>query len=347
MNYESQQPPTRVILEQGSIWSRWGTRIAWIITGFAVLSALASAGAHSQYFQKGTKVLEEYHSLSKDALNKVAVVEVAGTIMGGNGFTRWQLDRIADDPDVKAIVLRIDSPGGTVSGSDEIHYRIGELVKDRELPVVVSMGSMAASGGYYIAMANGGRDDVIFAEPSTITGSIGVIIPHFDFSKLIKKFDIEDDSIASGVLKEMLSPTKDRTPELAEKERKILQSLVDEMFGRFKAIVKEGRPKLDDEQLSAVATGQIFTAAQAKQSGLIDKVGFIEDAIERAIELAGLTEDSTRVVKYSRPKGVLDELLGGSSVGARQTTALEALAEWTTPRAWYLCSWWPALITNR
>ena len=132
-----------------------------------------------------------------------------------------------------------------------------------------------------------------------------------------------------------------------EKERKILQSLVDEMFGRFKAIVKEGRPKLDDEQLSAVATGQIFTAAQAKQSGLIDKVGFIEDAIERAIELAGLTEDSTRVVKYSRPKGVLDELLGGSSVGARQTTALEALAEWTTPRAWYLCSWWPALITNR
>jgi protease-4 len=308
---------------------------------------LASSGAHSQYFQKGTKVLEEYHSLSKNALQKVAVVEIAGTIMGGNGFARWQLDRIADDPDVKAIVLRIDSPGGTVSGSDEIHYRIGELASERNLPVVVSMGSMAASGGYYIAMANGGADDVIFAEPATITGSIGVIIPHFDFSKLIKKFDIEDDSISSGVLKEMLSPTKDRTPELAEKERKILQSLVDEMFGRFKAIVKDGRPKLDDEQLSLVTTGQIFTADQAKQAGLVDKIGFIEDAIERAMELAGLTEASTRVVKYSRPKGILDDLIGGSSVGARQTTALEALAEWTTPRAWYLCSWWPALIQNR
>jgi protease-4 len=243
-------------------------------------------------------------------------------------------------------VLRIDSPGGTVSGSDELHYRITRLAKERNLPIVVSMGGIAASGGYYIAMANGGRDDVIFAEPATLTGSIGVIIPHFDLSKFVKKFDIEDDSITSGPLKEMLSPTKDRTPELEERERKILQSLVDEMFSRFKEIVKQGRPKLDDEKLAAVTTGQIFTAEQARAAGLVDRVGFIEDAVDRAVELAGLTKDSARVVKYTKPKGLLDELLGGSAPGARQVTILEAVAEWTTPRAWYLCSWWPALITS-
>lgn len=346
MQADSPQPPTRVILEQGSPWSRWGTRAAWLIAGFAVLSALASAGANAQYFQKGTKVVEQYHSLSKTAPAKVAVVDISGPIMGGSGFSRSQIDHIADDEDVKAIVLRIDSPGGTVSGSDEIHYRISELAKSRNLPVVVSMGGIAASGGYYIAMANGGRDDVIFAEPATLTGSIGVIIPHFDLSKLVKKFDIEDDSITSGPLKEMLSPTKDRTPELEERERKILQSLVDEMFARFKAIVKQGRPKLDDDKLAAVTTGQIFTAEQAQEAGLVDRIGFIEDAVDRAVELAGLTNDSARVVKYSKPKGLLDELLGGNAPSTRQVTILEAVAEWTTPRAWYLCSWWPALITS-
>jgi protease-4 len=340
------QPPTRVILEQGSLWGRWGTRLAWLIAGIAVLAALASAGANATYFQQDARVVERHHSLSKTAPSKVAVVDISGAIMGGGGFVRSQLDRIADDESVKALVLRIDSPGGTVSGSDEIHYRIGELAKRRGLPVVVSMGGIAASGGYYIAMANGGRDDVIFAEPATLTGSIGVIIPHFDLSKLVKKFDIEDDSITSGPLKEMLSPTKDRTPELEARERKILQALVDEMFARFKQIVRQGRPKLDDAGLEAVTTGQIFTAEQAREAGLVDRIGFIEDAVGRAVELAGLTKETARVIKYAKPRGLLDEVLGGEAAGARQMTVLEAVAEWTTPRAWYLCSWWPALITN-
>jgi protease-4 len=347
MTLDPSSPPTRVILEQASPWSRWSVRIAWTIAGVAVLAALASAGANAQYFQKDSKVVEQFHSLSKTAAGKVAVVDISGPIMGGSGFPRSQLDHIAGDDDVKAIVLRIDSPGGTVSGSDEIHYRINEVVKKREIPVVVSMGGIAASGGYYIAMANGGRDNVIFAEPATLTGSIGVIIPHFDFSQLMKRLDIEDDSIASGPLKEMLSPTKQRTPELEQRERKVLQSLVDEMFVRFKEIVKQGRPKLDDAKLAAVTTGQIFTAQQAREAGLIDTIGFVEDAIDRAVELAGLTKDTARVVKYTKPKGLVDELLGGNAPGARAMTPLEAFAEWTAPRAWYLCSWWPALIANR
>jgi protease-4 len=343
MEIERQPPPTRVILEHASPWGRWGTRIAWIVAGVSLLAALGSAGAFAQYFQRDGRVVEKYHSLSKSAPAKVAIVTLAGAIMGGDGFIRSQLDHVAEDESVKAIVLRVDSPGGTVSGSDEIHHRLGQLATKRDLPVVVSMGGIAASGGYYVAMANGGRDDVIFAEPATLTGSIGVIIPHFDLSKMLKRFDVRDDSVASGPLKEMLSPTKDRTPELADRERRLLKSLVDDMFVRFKEIVRAGRPKLDADAVDKVATGQIFTAQQAKEAGLVDRIGFLEDAVDRAVELAGLTATTARVVKYSKPKGLLDEVLGGDgSAGSR--VSLEAFAELTTPRAWYLCSWWPALV---
>jgi protease-4 len=351
MTFEQPPLPTRVILEQGGMWGRWGSWVAWSIAGVSVLAALGSAGAAAQYFQRDARVVEKYHSLSKVAPAKVAIIDVAGAIMGGSGFARAQIDRIADDESVKAIVLRVDSPGGTVSGSDELHYRLSSLLERRGLPVVVSMGGIAASGGYYLAMANGGREDVIFAEPATLTGSIGVIIPHFDVSKLLRKLDIEDDSIASGPLKEMLSATKERTPELAERERKLLQGLVDEMFARFKQIVKQGRPKLDDEKLAAVATGQIFTAQQALDAGLVDRIGFLEDAVKRAVELAGLTEDSVRVVRYSKPRGLLKDVLDGDfsaesrALGGRGV--MDAFAEWTAPRAWYLCSWWPALVSSR
>ena len=347
MEIESRQLPTRVILEHASPWGRWSTwstRAAWIIAGMAVLSAIGSAGAFSQYFQRDSRVVEKYHSLSKSAAGKVAILSVTGAILGGDGFVRAQLDQIAEDEAVKAIVLRVDSPGGTVSGSDEIHHRLATLAEKRDIPVVVSMGGLAASGGYYVAMANRAADDVIYAEPATLTGSIGVIIPHFDVSQALRKYDIRDDSIASGPLKEMLSPTKDRTPELAEKERKLLQELVNDMFRRFKEIVKAGRPKLDEAAVDKVATGQVFTARQALEAGLVDKIGFLEDAIGRAVELAGLTAETARAVKYSKPKGLLDEVLGGASPTGR--IDLAAIVEFSTPRGWYLCSWLPALVQS-
>ena len=347
MEIESRQLPTRVILEHASPWGRWSTwstRAAWIIAGMAVLSAIGSAGAFSQYFQRDSRVVEKYHSLSKTAAGKVAILSVTGAILGGDGFVRAQLDQIAEDEAVKAIVLRVDSPGGTVSGSDEIHHRLATLAEKRDIPVVVSMGGLAASGGYYVAMANRAADDVIYAEPATLTGSIGVIIPHFDVSQALRKYDIRDDSIASGPLKEMLSPTKDRTPELAEKERKLLQELVNDMFRRFKEIVKAGRPKLDEAAVDKVATGQVFTARQALEAGLVDKIGFLEDAIGRADELAGLTAETARAVKYSKPKGLLDEVLGGASPTGR--IDLAAIVEFSTPRGWYLCSWLPALVQS-
>ena len=178
-----------------------------------------------------------------------------------------------------------------------------------------------------------------------------MIIPHYDVSRLLEKFDVADDSVSSGPLKEMLSPTKSRTPELAERERGVLQGLVDEMFLRFKQIVRQGRPKLDDERIDRVTTGQIFTAQQAVDLGLVDRIGFLEDAVKRAVELAGLTDDSVRVVRYSRPRGLLPDILDGDLSarvhGPLDRGGLAAFADLTTPRAWYLCSWWPALVISR
>ena len=338
---------SNTVLAQPRSWDRWRGRLAWIITGISVVVAAVALGANAEYFQTNPKVIEQYHSMANKATNKIAIVEIRGAIMGGEGFARHQLDQVKADESVRAIVLRIDSPGGTVSGSDELHYRLKKLAAERNLPVVVSMGSIAASGGDYVAMANGGQDDTIFAEPSTITGSIGVIIPHFDFSQLLKRFDVTDDSITSGPLKEMLSVTKNRSPELAKKERAVVQDLVDEMFTRFKDIVRKGRPKIDDKTIDAVTTGQVFTANQAITFGLIDKIGFLEDAIARAVVLADLqdNQDSVRVIQYKKPQGLLDELFGGASQ-ARSFNNLEMLVEWTTPRAWYLCSWWPVITTS-
>ena len=338
---------SNTVLAQPRSWDRWRGRLAWIITGISVVVAAVALGANAEYFQTNPKVIEQYHSMANKATNKIAIVEIRGAIMGGEGFARHQLDQVKADESVRAIVLRIDSPGGTVSGSDELHYRLEKLAAERNLPVVVSMGSIAASGGYYVAMANGGEDDIIFAEPSTITGSIGVIIPHFDFSQLLKRFDVTDDSITSGPLKEMLSVTKSRSTELAKKERAVVQDLVDEMFTRFKDIVRKGRPKIDDKTIDAVTTGQVFTANQAITFGLIDKIGFLEDAIARAVVLADLqdNQDSVRVIQYKKPQGLLDELFGGASQ-ARSFNNLEMLVEWTTPRAWYLCSWWPVITTS-
>lgn len=184
------------------------------------------------------------------------------------------------------------------------------MAMKRKLPVVVSMGSIAASGGYYISMANGGQDDVIFAEPSTLTGSIGVIIPHYDFSKLMKRLEIDDDSVSSGPLKEMLSPTKQRAPELAERERKVLQALVDQMFVRFKDIILKGRPKLDQAKLDELATGQIYTSQQAARRWPHRSHWIFRRCRYRAVELAGLTAQTARVIRYSRPRGLLDDILG-------------------------------------
>ena len=134
----------------------------------------------------------------------MAIISVEGVILEAeDGFVKRQIDRVMDDKNVKAVVLRVDSPGGSVSGSDYIYHHLRNMLEKRKIPMVVSMGSIAASGGYYVSMAVGHEPDTIFAEPTAFTGSIGVIIPHYELAGLMEKIGAKEDTIISNPLKGM------------------------------------------------------------------------------------------------------------------------------------------------
>jgi protease-4 len=346
-------PTTQIILQQPTAFGRYGKFLLFLLV-IAVLTIVGQSASYRSYFTPPDAPIEKYHSLSKDATDKIAIIKIEGTILDAEGFIKKQIDRVREDNDVKAVVLRIDSPGGTVTASDFLYHQIRKLAKDRgtkndEFPIVVSMGGLCASGGYYIAMAAGGRDDVIFAEPSTWTGSIGVVIPHFDFSQLLADWKVEDDSIVSHKYKLMGSPTRQLSPEEKEEERKLLQELVDQSFQRFKEIVLSGRPKLkeDEDALKTATTGRIFSAQQALDLKLVDKLVFLDAAIRRAAELAGRDPSALRCVQYEEPPGVIQMLIGAES-GMRPAGKLDlsAMLDLTAPRAFYLCSWLPSILSN-
>lgn len=341
-----QSGPIHVVIDQPrSRFGAFGRRFLWVVLGLSILMNLSLYGAYHSYYNDEQGILEQYHSLSKYASDKIAIISVEGTIMGGEGYVKHQIDRVREDENVKAIVLRVDSPGGTVTGSDYIYHHLKDLAKERNLPLVVSMGSMAASGGYYVSMAAGDHDKIIYAEPTCWTGSIGVIIPHYDVSGLLEKWSVADDSIASGPLKQMGSPTRLLSPEARIEERQVLKELVDTSFAGFKELVLSNRGKLRDNAKAqeSVFTGRIFTAKQAQENGLVDELGFIEDAIDRAVTLAGLNKGDVRVVKYKKPGGVFAELLGESPIKQRGSLDLSALVDLTAPRAYYLCTMLPGL----
>jgi protease-4 len=337
---EPSRGPIRVVIEPPRFsWIGRGLRLTLTIgLIFLVLAAIGSLVSDD------SSLSEEWHSLSKTASDKVAIVTVKGTIFGEEGFIKDQIDRVREDDDVKAIVLRVDSPGGTVTGSDFIYHHLKKLVRDQQIPLVVSMGGIAASGGYYVAMAAGDTENTIYAEPTTWTGSIGVIIPHYNVAKLLERWDIEDDSVASNPLKMMGSPTREFPEPIRAEEQKILEGLVQSSFDDFKKIVLDSRPALreDQDKQEVVFTGRIFTAKQAQENLLVDRLGFIEDAIERAIELASLDKSEVQVVKYRQPVGTMEMLLFGSQ-GRAAKIDLASLADAMAPRAYYLCTWMPAL----
>jgi protease-4 len=346
-------PQPQIIVQQPGRRFGFLTWILLSVLGISIMANISQQAMYESYFSSGDVIEEKYVSHSRDAEDKVAVITLQGTIMAGEGFVKDQIDAVREDKSVKAIVLRIDSPGGTVTGSDYIYHHLKELIgdADRKIPMVVSMGSLCASGGYYVAMAVGEEEDRIYAEPTTWTGSIGVIIPHYDMSGLLESWNIEDDSVASHKYKQLLSMTRQRTAEETAEVRAILQDMVDQSFEGFKEIVRSGRPKFreDEEALDAVATGQVFTAKQAVENGLVDQIGFIEDAIDKAITLANLDKNQVRVVKYKRPVTGLAAVLGGSQsqAGSAWPGDLGQLLDMTAPRAYFLCTWMPAILSNR
>lgn len=336
------EPAVVVVQQPPGLFRRMVGWLGWLGVGLCLMVIVGLYSSSQDYFDTTGGIQEKYHSLSKTSRTKIAVIDISGIIMQGDGFVKRQIDRIREDANVKAVVLRIDSPGGTITGSDYLYHHLVQLRKDRELPMVVSMGSMATSGGYYIAMAVGDQEGSIYAEPTTTTGSIGVIIPHYDVTGLMEELHIKDDSIATHPRKQMLSMTRS----LTDDDRQILEQYIGHAFDRFKDIVKTGRPQFaeDSGALDKLATGEIFTAVQATESGLVDEIGFVEAAIDRAIELASLEKNNVRVVTFKKPA----TLLGAIGFGAAHTPSLglAQLLELSSPRAYYLATSLPALVSS-
>ena len=239
---------------------------------------------------KKQKILNITEHLSQPG---VAVVTVYGPITitgvqsgfsatGGSDFIIKRLDKIKNDKKIKALVLRINSPGGTIASVQEIYAKLLQL-KKRKIKIVVSMGDIAASGGYYIACAA----DKIVANPGTLTGSIGVIMESLDYSELFKKWGLHQNVIKSGKYKDIMSGHRKMT----ESERKLLQNVINDSYEQFLDIVALNR-KIPKQKLRSIADGRIFDGRLAKKSGLIDELGTYENAIDLAKKIAKLPKNA-------------------------------------------------------
>ena len=229
--------------------------------------------------------------------DKIAVVEIRGLITQSQGIIE-ELHQYNDDEGVKAIILRIDSPGGGVGPSQEIYREVLKIKSNKKKKVITSMGSVAASGGYYIASAS----DLIVANPGTITGSIGVLMEFTNIEELFRKIGIKGVVLKSGEHKDIGSPFREMTPE----EKRLIQSVIDNVHQQFIQAVADGR-KIDRLKVAQVADGRILTGEQAKQLGLVDQLGNLQDAIDTAAKMVGI--EGKPLVLYPKKKFSLLELL--------------------------------------
>lgn len=235
--------------------------------------------------------------------DRIALIRVEGVILDSQ-TTVSDLKRFAENPLVKAIVLRIDSPGGGVVPSQEIYDAVQRVRNKNNKAVVASMGTVAASGGYYIAAAT----DRIIANPGTLTGSIGVIMETANVEGLLKKIGVEGVVIKSGRFKDVGSPLRKMTDE----EQALLQSVMDDVHKQFIEAVAEGRA-LEMPAVQALADGRIFTGRQAKEAQLVDELGNLEDAIQLAADMGGI-EGEPKVVEPRRRFSVRELLESRLSV---------------------------------
>lgn len=244
---------------------------------------------------------------------------------------REELDKAGDDDDVRALVLRINSPGGTATASEVVYREIRRFKAEKQIPVVAQFMGMATSGAYYIAMAA----DRIHAHPTSVTGSIGVIFAGVNFSGLMQKLGVEDQTITGGEYKDVGSPLRPMRPE----ERAQLQGVIDDLHARFRAVVAEGRPALGPERVAELADGRIFSASQALEAGLVDAIGDLEDAIDEAERRAGLSE--SRVVSYHRPSEWRENVYSLAPRAPALQIDLGSLLG-PVPGPAFLYLWWPA-----
>ena len=256
--------------------------------------------------------LEEAVLEDNDAGNKIAVVDIDGIITSRgddqNGYNmvdvvKAQLDRARDDSKVKAVVLRVDSPGGEVLASDEIYRALVDFQKDSGKPVITSMGNLAASGGYYVSLAS----RWIVANDLTITGSIGVILHTWNYRALMDKVGLQPEVYKSGRFKDMLSG--ERNPaEIPPEEREMVQALIDETYARFQGVVEDGRDSAHQRNKSEgkaladnwkdYADGRVLSGTQAYDLGFVDERGTFQDAVSRAKKIAGI--HGANLIQYQK-----------------------------------------------
>ena len=294
--------------------------LALVLLVFLVLSVLANFGqlisglapVGSMHARTIGPRLEELLYEDNDAVNKIAMVDIDGIIssrqMDQGGYTmveliRAQLDRAREDHKVKAVILRVDSPGGEVLASDDIYRAITEFEKKSGKPVIASMGGLAASGGYYVASAS----RWIVANELTITGSIGVILHTWNYRNLMNKVGLRPEVYKSGRYKDMLSGEREPN-DIPPEERAMVQALIDQTYTRFKTVVAEGRAEAHKKNVTAgkalvdhwtnFADGRVLSGTQAYELGFVDQLGSFRDAVERAKKIAGIREAD--LVRYEQ-----------------------------------------------
>lgn len=271
--------------------NRW----LWIALGITAVFGLflvSSIIFFTLFFKDDTKLVKG---------SGIGVVEVKGLIIDSQETVK-QLHDFGLDDDVKGVVLRVDSPGGIVGPSQEIYQEVKKLAARKK--VIVSMGSVAASGGYYIAAPA----SLIYANPGTITGSIGVLMKFSNVEGLMDKIGMKSFTLKTGKFKDSGSPVRQMT----EEEKALLQAVIDSTHGQFVKAVAEGR-KLPVEQVRVIADGRIFSGEQALAIKLVDRLGSMQDAIEEAGRIAGITGEPEVIRPPKKKKLLLDMLVEESA----------------------------------
>jgi len=328
MPMQAMPPQYRMTRTKNSFWKVAGIVVMVGVIGFNLLIFAAMfGGMGGGYDPHG---LTE-HTRQSGSGDKIAVIEVSGVIMESEGslfsaganpvaFVHDCLARARRDDDVKAVIIEVNSPGGGITASDLIHHEIVEFKKASGKPVVIYMKDLAASGGYYISAPC----DVIVANRTTLTGSVGVIMQGFNFhgtlTEIVKGRDM---TIKAGANKDMGSMFGDPESAQAKESRRLLQQLVDDMHAQFKQIVKDGRGTRLKPDWEKNCDGRILSAQQALDLGMVDKIGYFDAALSEAKRLSGATDPE--VIEYGRQGGLA--ALFGASAGDKKMDAESVVAD--------------------
>ncbi|MDL4843197.1 signal peptide peptidase SppA [Aquibacillus rhizosphaerae] len=284
------------------------------------------------------KVIEKGSATNKIAvlhLNGVIQDTTANTLLNTSSYNHERfldmLDEAGEDRNVKGIILSVNTPGGGVVESDEIHDKILEVKEEYDKPVYVSMGNTAASGGYYIAAPA----DKIIAHNATLTGSIGVIMESINFAELADEHGIDFNTIKSGEYKDIMSSSR----EMTDDEREILQTMIDDMYDDFVQVIVDGR-NMSEDRVRELGDGRIYTGSQAQEVDLVDELGSLSDTIAMMKEEQEI--DNAQVVEYEQGLG-FNQFLGGTMKSMFGSEAdligiKDLLRESNAPRAMYLYS---------